>query len=169
MSLSSAALRRPVTTIAATLTLVLLGIVSISQMPVSLLPDVTLPVLTIRTVYKGASAEEVSRIVAEKIEEAIAATPGMVSVRSVSRHEEDNTTIQFAWGTDMAKTVLAVRERLDAAMANRPSGVDRPTLLTSDPGERPIAVLGLHREHRTRGPRAASRADRGDRQRRRGW
>ena len=143
MSMSSAALRRPVTTIAATLTLVLLGVVSISQMPVSLLPDVTLPVLTIRTVYKGASAEEVSRVVAEKIEEAVAATPGMVGVRSVSRHEEDNTTIQFAWGTDMAKTVLAVRERLDAAMANRPSGVDRPTLLTSDPGERPIAVLGL--------------------------
>lgn len=141
MSLSSAALRRPVTTIAATLTLVLLGVVSISQMPVSLLPDVTLPVLTIRTVYKGASAEEVSRVVAEKIEQQVAATPGMAGVRSVSRTGEDNTTIQFAWGTDMAKTVLAVRERLDAW--NRPAGVDRPTLLTSDPGERPIAILGL--------------------------
>jgi HAE1 family hydrophobic/amphiphilic exporter-1 len=141
MSLSSAALRRPVTTISAVLTLVLLGVVSISQMPVSLLPDVTLPVLTIRTVYKGASAEEVSRVVAEKIEQAVSATPGMAGVRSVSRNGEDNTTIQFEWGTDMAKTVMAVRERLDNF--NRPAGVDRPTLLTSDPGERPIAVLGL--------------------------
>ncbi len=141
MSLSSAALRRPVTTIAATMTLVLLGAVSISQMPVSLLPDVTLPVLTVRTVYKTASAEEVSRVVAEKIEQAVTATPGMVGVRSVSRNGEDNTTIQFAWGTDMAKTVMAVRERLDNM--NRADGVDRPTLLTSDPGERPIAVLAL--------------------------
>lgn len=141
MSLSSAALRRPVTTIAAVLTLVLLGAVSITQMPVSLLPDVTLPVLTVRTIYKGASAQEVSRVVAERVEQAVSATPGMVSVRSVSRHEEDNTTITFAWGTDMAKTVLAVRERLDAM--SRPTLVDRPTLLTSDPGERPIAVLGL--------------------------
>src|ERR1019366_8159549 len=111
MSLSSAALRRPVTTIAATLTLVLLGIVSIYQMPVSLLPDVTLPVLTVRTVYKGAAAEEVSRFVAEPIEKNIGAVPGLVGVRSVSRNGEDNTTLQFAWGTDMAKTVLQVRER----------------------------------------------------------
>ena len=46
MSLSSAAIKRPVTTISAVLALVLLGAVSITQMPVSLLPDVALPVLT---------------------------------------------------------------------------------------------------------------------------
>ncbi|HEY4101939.1 MAG TPA: efflux RND transporter permease subunit [Gemmatimonadales bacterium] len=143
MSLSSAALRRPVTTIAATMTLVLLGAVSISQMPVSLLPDVTLPVLAVRTVYKGAAAEEVSRFVAEPIEKAIGAIPGLTGMRSVSRNGEDNTTLQFAWGTDMAKTVLAVREHLDNASTSFPTGVDRPTLLTSDPGERPIAVLAL--------------------------
>ena len=43
----------------------------------------------------------------------------------------------------MAKTVLQVRERLDNARAGLPQGAERPTLLTSDPGERPIAVLGL--------------------------
>ncbi|MGH7584530.1 MAG: efflux RND transporter permease subunit, partial [Gemmatimonadales bacterium] len=143
MSLSSAALKRPVTTVAAVLALVLLGIVSIAQMPVSLLPDVTLPVLTVRTVYAGAAAAEVSRFVAEPIEKAVGNTPGLVSVRSVSRNGEDNTTLTFAWGTDMAKTVLTVREKLDNAISNNISGVSRPTLLTSDPGERPIAVLAL--------------------------
>ncbi len=143
MSLSSAALKRPVTTISATLALVLLGAVSISQMPVSLLPDVALPVLTVRTVYKGAAAEEVSRFIAEPIEEAVSATPGLVGVRSVSRNGEDNTTLQFAWGTDMAKTVLSVREHLDNARSQLPAAAERPTLLTSDPGERPIAVLAL--------------------------
>lgn len=140
MSLSSAALKRPVTTIAATLTMVLLGVVSISQMPVSLLPDVALPVLTIRTVDKGAAAEEVSRFVAEPIENALGSTAGLVSMRSVSRNGEDNTTLSFAWGTDMARTVLQVREKLDNASATLPA---RPTLLTSDPGERPIAILAL--------------------------
>jgi HAE1 family hydrophobic/amphiphilic exporter-1 len=143
LSLSSAALKRPVTTISATLALVLLGVVSISQMPVSLLPDVALPVLTVRTVYKGAAAQEVSRFIAEPIEEAVSATPGLVGVRSVSRNGEDNTTLQFAWGTDMAKTVLSVREHLDNARSQLPAAAERPTLLTSDPGERPIAVLAL--------------------------
>lgn len=143
MSLPALALRRPVTTVAATLALVLLGAVSLGRLPVSLLPDVTLPVLTIRTNYPGAAAPEVSRFVAEPIEEAIAASPGLVELRSVSRNGQATTTARFAWGTDMAATVLNVRERLDNARARLPERAERPTLLTSDPGERPIAILAL--------------------------
>ena len=143
MSLSTTALRRPVATISATLALILLGAVSLGKMPVSLLPDVALPVLTVRTVYDGAAPEEVSRFIAEPIEKAIGNTPGMVEMRSVSRNGEGTTTLHFSWGTDMAKTVLAVREKLDNARNSLPSTAARPTLLTSDPGERPIAVLAL--------------------------
>ncbi len=143
MSISAFAVRRPVATVAAILAVVLMGSVSLSRLPVSLLPDVSLPVLTVRTVYSGAAAPEVSRFVAEPIEEAIAATPGLVELRSVSRNGEVTTTARFAWGTDMRGTVLTVRERLDAARGRLPERAERPTLLTSDPGERPIAVLAL--------------------------
>ena len=143
MSLTSAAIKKPVSTIAATLGIVLLGSVSLGRMPVSLLPDVTLPVLTIRTLYPDAAATEVSRFVAEPIERAVAATPGLVELRSVSRNGEATTTLRFAWGTDMQGTLLNVREQLDNARAALPENAERPTLLTSDPGERPIAVLSL--------------------------
>jgi HAE1 family hydrophobic/amphiphilic exporter-1 len=143
MSLTSAAIKRPVSTIAATLGVVLLGSVSLGRMPVSLLPDVTLPVLTIRTLYPDAAATEVSRFVAEPIERAVAATPGLVELRSVSRNGEATTTLRFAWGTDMQGTLLNVREQLDNARGGLPESAERPTLLTSDPGERPIAVLSL--------------------------
>jgi len=143
MSLTASAVRKPVTTLAATLALCLLGAVSLGRLPVSLLPDVALPVLTVRTSYPGAAASEVSRLVAEPIEEALAATPGQVEIRSVSRVGEVTTTIRFAWGTEMAPTTLAVRERLDNARGLLPVEAERPTLLTSDPGERPIAVLAV--------------------------
>ena len=143
MSLVSAAVKRPVSTLASVIAIVLLGSVSLSRLPVSLLPDVTLPVLTIRTVYEGAAATEVSRFIAEPIEEAIAATPGLVELRSISRTGEATTIVRFAWGTDMQSTVLNVRERLDNARGRLPERAERPTLLTSDPGERPIAVLAL--------------------------
>lgn len=143
MSLAAYAVRRPVATLSAILAVVLLGSVSLNRLPVSLLPDVSLPVLTIRTVYTGAAAPEVSRFVAEPIEEAIGATPGLTELRSVSRNNEVTTTARFEWGTDMRATVLSVRERLDAARSQLPERADRPTLLTSDPGERPIAVLAI--------------------------
>ncbi len=109
----------------------------------SLLPDVTLPVLTIRTLYPDAAATEVSRFIAEPVERAVAATPGLVELRSVSRNGEATTTLRFGWGTDMQTTLLNVREQLDNARENLPEAAQRPTLLTSDPGERPIAVLSL--------------------------
>jgi HAE1 family hydrophobic/amphiphilic exporter-1 len=143
MSLSSYAIKRPITTIATTLALVLVGAVSLSRLPVSLLPDVTLPILTVRTSYPGSAAAEASRLVAEPIEQAMAATPGLVELRSVSRNEEVTTTARFAWGTDMSSTVLNVRERLDNIRGQLPERAERPTLLTSDPGQRPIAMLGL--------------------------
>jgi len=143
LTLTSSAVRRPVSTIAATLAAVLLGSVSLGRLPVSLLPDVTLPVLTIRTDLAGAAPPEISRFVAEPVEEAIAATPGLVELRSVARTGQVTTTARFAWGTDMAATVLTVRERLDNARGRLPEQASRPTLLTSDPGERPIAVLAL--------------------------
>ena len=130
-------------TVAATIAVVLLGSVSLGRLPVSLLPDVTLPVLTVRTAYPGAAATEVSRFVAEPIEQALAATPGLVELRSLSRNGEATTTARFAWGTDMPSTVLGVRERLDNARQALPEAAERPTLLTSDPGERPIAVLAM--------------------------
>ena len=126
MSVAQQALKRPVTTISAVLALVLLGSVSLGRLPVSLLPDVELPVLTIRTLYPGAAAEEVSRFIAEPIEEAVAATPGLVDLRSVSRNGEAVTTLRFGWGTNMATTVLQVRERLDNARAQLPDRAARP-------------------------------------------
>jgi HAE1 family hydrophobic/amphiphilic exporter-1 len=143
MSLSRAALRRPVSTIAAVLAVLLLGAVTLARLPVTLLPDVTLPVLTVRAAWTGAAAEEVARLVAEPLEQAVAATPGLVELRSASRTGESTLTLRFAWGTDMAATTLLVRERLDAARGRLPERADRPTLLTSDPGERPIAILAL--------------------------
>src|ERR1043166_6594177 len=106
MSLAAGALKRPVTTVALTLGFVLLGAVSLGQLPVSLLPDVSPPVLTILTTYWGAPATEASRFIAEPIEEAVAATPGLVDLRSVSRNGEALTTLHFSWGTRMAETVL---------------------------------------------------------------
>jgi hydrophobic/amphiphilic exporter-1 (mainly G- bacteria), HAE1 family len=143
MSITRYAVRRPVSTVAVMLAVLLLGAVSLHRLPVTLLPDVDLPVLTIRTRWPAAAAPEVSRFVAEPVEEAVAATPGLLEVRTVSRNGEATTTLRFAWGTEMEKTVLDVRERLDNARSRLPERAERPTLLTSDPGERPIAVLAV--------------------------
>ncbi len=143
MHLTALALRRPVTTLAATCALVVLGAVSLGRLPVALLPDFALPVLTIRASYPDAVAPEVERAVVEPLETAIVATPGLVELRSSARDGEASIVARFTWGTDMATTVLAVRERLDATRAALPEAASRPTLLTAEPGQRPIVTVAL--------------------------
>jgi HAE1 family hydrophobic/amphiphilic exporter-1 len=125
----------------ATLALVLLGSVSLGRLPVALLPDVALPVLTVRTAYPGAAAAEVSRLVAEPVEEAVAASPGLVMLCSESRSGTANTTTRLGWGTRMTALVLRARLPLESARTIRQAEAERLTPLTIGPGERPVANL----------------------------
>jgi hydrophobic/amphiphilic exporter-1 (mainly G- bacteria), HAE1 family len=143
MSLTALIISRRTSVIAATLACVLIGSVTLARLPVSLLPDVSVPLLTIRTSYPGAGAVQASRLVAQPIEESVASTPRLLDLRSSSRADEIITTMTFEWGTDMRATVLNVRERLDNARDALPAGAARPTLLVSEPSARPIAVLAM--------------------------
>ena len=143
VSLASAALRRPVTTVAATLAVVLLGAVSLGRLP---------GVAAARRLPAG--AHHPHRLPRRRRQRSLPprrradrggrrgdAGAGRAALGEPERRS--GTTLRFAWGTDMTKTVLQVRERLDNARAQLPDRAERPTLLTSDPGERPIAVLAL--------------------------
>ena len=76
--------------------LLLAGLWAVRTTAVDALPDLSDVQVVIRTSYPGAAASEVSRLVAEPIEEAIAATPGLVELRSVSRVGEVTTTARFS-------------------------------------------------------------------------
>jgi multidrug efflux pump subunit AcrB len=130
MSLVGSALRRPVSTLAATMALVLLGAVSLGRMPVSLLPDVALPVLTIRTIYPGAAPEEVSRFISEPIENQVGNTPGLLEMRSVARSGEATTTLRFNWGTDMSCSPCANDSTTPATSSPPPRSARRCSPLT---------------------------------------
>ena len=143
MSLPRYSTERPVSIAMLFLAIALLGVISFIRLPIDLLPDIAYPKLVIYTSYPDVAPAEVERVVTDLVEANVAAVPGVESVSSVSREGVSLVTLRFAWGTDMRTTVLNVRERLDNARGRLPERAERPTLLTSDPGERPIAILGL--------------------------
>lgn len=85
MSIASLAVKRPVTIAMITLAVLLFGMVSLSRLPVTLLPDLSYPTLTIRTDYPGAAPAEVEQLVSKPIEESIGTVKGVRRVESISR------------------------------------------------------------------------------------
>jgi len=147
MKLIRLATRRRVTVAMFTLAVMLFGLVSLSRLDISLLPDLSYPTLTVRTDFTGAAPAEIENLITRPIEEAVGVVRGVRLVRSTSRPGQSDVTLEFAWGSNMDHAALDVRERLE--MLNLPLQADRPLLLRFDPSTEPVMRYALARDTAT--------------------
>ncbi|GAI36995.1 unnamed protein product, partial [marine sediment metagenome] len=84
MFLVNTAIRRPVLTTTLILMVAVLGMFSLSKLPVELFPPIEFPMVTISTVYPGAGSEEIETLVSKPIEEAVGTVKGIKNVESSS-------------------------------------------------------------------------------------
>ncbi|KFZ32081.1 acriflavin resistance protein [Pseudidiomarina salinarum] len=141
MSLVRLAVRRPVTISMFTLAVLLFGMVSLGRIPVTLLPDLAYPTLTVRTDYPGGAPGEVEQLVSKPIEENLGTVKGIRRIESVSRAGQSDVMLEFAWGTNMDMASLDVREKLD--LVELPLDIDKPILLRFNPSEEPVFRMAL--------------------------
>jgi HAE1 family hydrophobic/amphiphilic exporter-1 len=141
LKLVEIATRRHVAISMAAVTLVLFGLISLKELPVNLLPDLSYPTLTVRTEYEGAAPEEVETLLTRPVEEAVGVVKNVIEVKSVSRTGQSDVILEFAWGTDMDRAGLEVREKLE--LLQLPVEVSRPLLLRFNPATDPIMRYGL--------------------------
>lgn len=135
--------RRPVATAMLFLGVALAGAVSLTRLPVNLLPDVSFPTLVVSTEYRDAAPAEVERHVTAPLEERLSQVAGVRRVTSRSRRGHSLVRLTFAWGTDMQFAALDVRERLDGLRGTLPGSAEPSTILRADPSEDPVLTLAL--------------------------
>src|SRR5688572_23364247 len=137
---------RPVAVMMTVVAVCVFGAVSLQKLPVTLLPEMSFPTLTVRTEYPGAAPAEVEELVTEPIEENAAVVSNLTGYRSVSRAGGSDVILEFAWDTPMTFAVQEVREKLDQLLSRLPRGVERPLVLRYDPTFDPILRIGLFGE-----------------------
>lgn len=146
MKIAKYAIDRPVTTLMFYLAIVLLGVISLRQLSVDLMPNISYPRLSVMTQYSGVAPEEIETLVTAPLEAAVGRIPGLRRVESVSKEGVSFLTLEFAWGSDMDFTMLHTREALDSARERLPEGASSPTIIPMDPQSKPILVLALSGE-----------------------
>ena len=142
MKLSRLAVQRPVFTIMAVLIVVILGGVSLTRLPIDLMPDITYPTMSVSADYENAGPEEIEELVTRPIEEAMTAVPGVEEVTSISSEGSSHVRVTFAWGTDLEAAADDIRDRLDRVIPRLPDEVERPMLRKFDLASFPILILG---------------------------
>ncbi len=143
MSIPRTAIERPVTMFMISGVVILLGIMSLSRLPVDLLPDVSYPSLTIRVSYAGVGPLEMEELVTRPIEQAVSATSGVERLESTSSEGSSRVTLNVAWGTDLNAAADDVRNRLDRVRGRLPEEADPPVLFKFDANASPIMGVGV--------------------------
>src|SRR5215213_10853917 len=120
MSIPRIAIERPVTMFMISGVIILLGTISLSRLPVDLMPDTEIPTITVRVNYTGVGPLEMEELVTRPIEQAVSAIAGLEQVNSTSSEGNSNVRLQFAWGTDLSEAADEVRTRIDRIRARLP-------------------------------------------------
>jgi len=143
MKLARIAIDRPVTVYMFFLAVLLLGFVSLRELSVDLLPDISYPRLSVETDYPGVAPEEIEQLITKPLEAAVSRIPGLRRVESISKEGISYMTLEFDWGTNMDFTMLHAREQLDNARDRIPEDAGNPTIIALDPQSKPIMVLAV--------------------------
>jgi len=143
MSIPRIAIERPVTMFMISMVIILLGSISLSRLPVDLMPDTQMPTITVRVGYAGVGPLEMEELVTRPIEQAVSAVAGLERVDSTSSEGNANVRLNFAWGTDLAEAADEVRTRLDRVRGRLPEDADPPTVFKFDSTAMPIMGIGV--------------------------
>jgi len=120
--------RRPVVAAAFALLLFAVGAYTATQLPVREYPDVDPPIVSVATVYPGASARVVERDVTREIEDNLNGIEGIDRITSTSRAGFSDISVEMAIGQDLDAAAADVRDRVSAVRGELPDEVEEPVI-----------------------------------------
>ena len=118
---------RPIAVSMLTLTAALFGVLAYLGRPLALMPPLSDPTLTIQTRYEGAAPEEVEEEVTRRIEERLSTLEGLIAIRSTSRADQSEVSLELRWGSPIDHVLQRAYERLERIRF--PEGVEAPQIL----------------------------------------
>ncbi|TAM90260.1 MAG: multidrug transporter subunit MdtC, partial [Candidimonas sp.] len=140
----SALVMRPVATTLLALTLVFTGMLAYRLLPVSPLPDVAFPIISVSASLPGASPETMASSVAMPLEQSLGAIAGVTDMSSSSTEGVTRITLQFDLNRNINGAARDVQAAINAARSQLPSGLRTlPTYRKVNPASAPILVLAL--------------------------
>jgi multidrug efflux pump len=128
MILSDVSIRRPVLATVMSLLIVLVGLIAFDRLPVREYPNIDAPVVSVRTVYPGASAEVMESQVTKPLEDSLSGIEGIRTIKSVSREEVSQITVEFIQSRDPEAAANDVRDRVARVRGVLPDETQDPVV-----------------------------------------
>ncbi|MGB5068090.1 MAG: efflux RND transporter permease subunit, partial [Albidovulum sp.] len=142
-TLAALFVRRPVLAFVVNAIIMVAGVAALLGTQVQELPNVSRPVITVRTNYAGASADTVDSAITDVIEGAVARVSGVTGLSSTSRYGSGRTTIEFDQSADLNIAASDVRDAVSRAARQLPDAADTPEVVKADSNAQAIMRLAV--------------------------
>jgi hydrophobe/amphiphile efflux-1 (HAE1) family protein len=143
MFLTDISIKRPVFATVMSIILIIFGLVIFNKIAVRELPDIDPSIVTVRTVYKGASAEIVDSQITQKIEDIVGGTPGLATIDSRSEDGRSVVKMEFEPGVSVDEATNDIRDRVSRIIDNLPDNASRPEIFKTSEGNQVAIWLRL--------------------------
>lgn len=135
---------KPISVLMGTLIVILLGIISLTKLPLELFPDINLPFAVVVTTYEGKNPYEVEEDVTKPIEQNLLTINNLKTIQSTSREHFSIVIAEFEQSTNMDTAFLDMRESFE--LLELKEDVGNPMIIKFDPDMMPVMVVSINRE-----------------------
>lgn len=136
-------LQRPIAVIMVFLGSVIIGVITYETLPVSLLPDIAIPEITVQVTGENKSMRELENTVVKPIRQQLMQVGKLREIRSETRDGVSILRLKFNFGTNTDLAFIEVNEKIDAAMSGLPRDLPRPRVIKASATDIPVFYLNL--------------------------
>ena len=141
--LAHGSLKRPVTVLMLSLSMLVMGMLASRWLPLEMWPGIEIPEITVQVPYANATPQEVEDNITRPIEEALATLSGVKEMRSWSNSDGANIRMQFDWGANVNAKSIETREKIDSIRHLLPKDVQRVFVFQFSTNDSPVLTLRL--------------------------
>jgi multidrug efflux pump subunit AcrB len=136
-------LSRPISVIMTFVAILLLGMVASGLLPVSMLPAIDVPEITVQVVRPGESVRQIEQGIVEPMRYQLLQVPNLETLTSECRDGKATIRLRFGFKTDVNYAFIDVNERIDAAMRMLPSDMQRPAIVKASAADLPVFYINI--------------------------
>ncbi len=136
-------INRPIAVSMSFLALVILGIISIFQLPVSLLPAINIPKITVQAGMPNTSPGELENALIKPLRRQLMQINHLKNIKSETRAGSGIIQLNFEYGTDIDYAFIEVNEKIDRSLNRLPKEIERPRVIKAGASDIPVFYLNI--------------------------
>ncbi|MBP3366775.1 MAG: efflux RND transporter permease subunit [Treponema sp.] len=144
MSLSRKTLDHPVMTLIVFVLLGAVGLFTLRNVAIALMPDIDIPYIMVSTTYQNAGPESIEETVTKVLEGSLISVSGLKELTSRSSEGVSMISLEFDYGTDLDLAVSDIRDKIDRVKRRLPDDADSPVILKMDTDSMPIMRIAVY-------------------------